>query len=602
MLWDTVLSWLTRLTVATQLQLQLQRPHFPHWQPLSTTGPVPALSLPHGVLGNLSELFGAVAREFKIPGMSLALVYAERDAPEFYNFGVRAEDGDPASEDTLYCIASNSKAFTAIALGILMDDFAQGRNVTPLPESVGKLDWTTKAVDLLPGEWKLKDEWASEKTSLIDMLSHVTGLPRHEFSYALGESIREQVERLRYLQPTYEFREKFQYNNQMYGAASYIVSKYSKQSYMSFVQDRIFKPLGMDASTYFPEIAFTSGKLAETWVNTAGPLFNETRRVPYFLEDWSEVNVGLNAGPGGVISSTKDLTHWIRTLLCDGKNPWSGEQVVPKQVLDTVTTGHSIQMVRGMFPELSPQVYGAGWERWAYAGHEMVSHAGSVPGFSSVITMLPNDGVGIIALSNGYELGSILLALTGRIIEELFDLPNLDWPGRLRNASAVDLPPQVDLDLSQEANSAMPISAFVGAYENPGYYGDLVLCSWPSEGGSDCEKVLEDYSLVDPEFEAKKATTLYAFWRRLFLSHVKLEQVDGTLFAIKADSLYVEGYGDDTSPFFVRRNPEGGAVAEFAVKDGAVTGVGAWGLAAGPRERIPGQPEESSEVWFRKIK
>ncbi|KZP01794.1 beta-lactamase/transpeptidase-like protein [Calocera viscosa TUFC12733] len=584
MLWDNALHWLVSLTSAIQLPLV-------SYVPAST-----------GVLPKVTKYFDAVAREFKIPGLSIAVVYADKAETEYYNFGLRAEEGDPSSEDTLYCIASNSKAFTAIALGILIDDFKHGRNVTALPPGV-ELDWTTKAVDLLPGEWKLKDELATAKTSLIDMLSHVTGLPRHEFSYALGESIDELVERLQYLEPTYEFREKFQYNNQMYGAASYIVSKYSKQSYMSFVDERIFKPLGMKSSTYFPDVAFSSGKLAETWLNTAGPYFNETRRVPYFLEDRSEATIGLSAGPGGVISSTKDLTHWVRTLLRGGENPSTGEQVIPKQVLDTVTTGRSIQMARGMFPELSPQVYGAGWYRWAYAGHELVQHEGSVPGFSSAIELLPNDGVGIIALSNGYELGPILLALTGRIVEELFDLPHIDWPGRLRNASAADMdsPPEVHRASSHVPLEVLPLSQFVGTYENPGYYGSLTLCTWPSKPGSACEQVLEDYALVDPDFAAKNATTLYANWRRVFVSHVKLEQVDGTFFNVQADSLYVKGYGEDTSPFFVRANPPGGAVAEFGIKDGVVTGLGAWGVAAGPRERIPGQPEESSEVWFHKI-
>jgi CubicO group peptidase (beta-lactamase class C family) len=78
---------------------------------------------------------------------------------------------------TLFYIGSASKAFTASAIGILMDDFATGRNVTPLPPGLKAFDWNTKIKDLLPEEWKLKDEWASDKANIRDILSHVSGLP-----------------------------------------------------------------------------------------------------------------------------------------------------------------------------------------------------------------------------------------------------------------------------------------------------------------------------------------------------------------------------------------------------------------------------------------
>ncbi|EJU03475.1 beta-lactamase/transpeptidase-like protein [Dacryopinax primogenitus] len=585
MLWKIYLLSLTALVGASQLPL-----------------PGDTCTLrDHSVLPQLSKYINSLAKQFKIPGLSLAVVYADDDEPEYFNLGVRSEEGESSSEDTLYCIASNSKAFTATALGILIDDFEHGRNVTALPGGV-EFGWKTKLADLLPDEWALKDQWASEKTNLIDMLSHVTGLPRHEFSYAPGETLQEMVETLRYLEPTFEFRERFQYNNMMYCTASYIIQKYSGQSHMSFVAERLFKPLGMNSSTFFPEVAFNSGMLAESWLDTAGPGFNETRRVPYFLPEWTEAVVALNAGPGGVISSARDLTHWVRTLLNEGTNPFTREQVIPKSVLDTVTVGHSMEAGKGMFPELSPTVYGGGWERWSYAGHEMIQHGGSVPGFSSAITLLPGDGVGILALSNGDGMGFILLALTARIMEELFSLPHIDWAGRFRNATADEEPHASEPVTGPSASETLaPISQFAGTYARPGYYGNLTLCAWPSDPTSACNAVLSDYALADPDFVSQNKTTLYAFWGRVFVSHVKLSQLSNTTFSLQADSLYVSGCGKDTSPFYVRRNPQGGALAEFGFRDSKVSGFGAWGLSAGPRERVPGQPETSSEAWFDKV-
>jgi CubicO group peptidase (beta-lactamase class C family) len=75
-------------------------------------------------------------------------------------------------------IGSGSKSFTATALGLLMEDFATGRNVTALPRGVPSFTWQTAIKDLLPGEWKLEDQWASDKANVHDILSHVSGLPR----------------------------------------------------------------------------------------------------------------------------------------------------------------------------------------------------------------------------------------------------------------------------------------------------------------------------------------------------------------------------------------------------------------------------------------
>jgi hypothetical protein len=122
-----------------------------------------------------------------------------------------------------------SKAFTATAFGLIMDDFANGRNVTPLPGDLQELTWTTKIADLLPGDWKLMDPWASEAVGVRDALSHVSGLPRsvcmyhgncmlrilsrHDLSYARGESAIDLIHRMQYLRPAFELREKWHYTN-----------------------------------------------------------------------------------------------------------------------------------------------------------------------------------------------------------------------------------------------------------------------------------------------------------------------------------------------------------------------------------------------------
>ena len=94
-----------------------------------------------------------------------------------------------------------------------MDDFANGRNLTALPNSLSTLDWDTKLVDLLPGEWKLMDEWAERKAKLKDIFSHTSGLPRHDYAYSREDTATTVLARLDQLRPAFELRERYSYNN-----------------------------------------------------------------------------------------------------------------------------------------------------------------------------------------------------------------------------------------------------------------------------------------------------------------------------------------------------------------------------------------------------
>lgn len=115
-------------------------------------------------------------------------------------------------------------------MGILIDDYTFGRNSTPLPSSLSKLTWTSKLKDILPNEWELQDSIASDNANLHDILSHVTGLPRlvalsirksneltsffrHDTSYSANDTAADIVKRMKYLRPSMEFREGWQYNN-----------------------------------------------------------------------------------------------------------------------------------------------------------------------------------------------------------------------------------------------------------------------------------------------------------------------------------------------------------------------------------------------------
>ncbi|KAH0826362.1 beta-lactamase/transpeptidase-like protein [Lanmaoa asiatica] len=200
-------------------------------------------------------------------------------------------------------MASVSKAFCATALGLLIDDFANGNNVTALPSGLTELTWHTRLRDLLP-DWQLMDEWASERANLRDILSHVSGLPRWGLLSRRtmllmdpGTPHRAVVARLKYQRPAFELREQWSYNNIMYMVAAQVIATYSGRPYTSFVEERIFTPLGMTSTTFSPAKAEASGKFTQGWTK-------EGRRVP---ECFTEEVAFMMAGPGGIISNAVDM-------------------------------------------------------------------------------------------------------------------------------------------------------------------------------------------------------------------------------------------------------------------------------------------------------
>lgn len=311
-----------------------------------------------------------------------------------------------------------------------------------------------------------------------------------------------------------------------------------------------------------------------------------------------------------------------------GVGPHSGEQLISRDVLDTVMMGRTVEDGAAAYPELSPLVYGAGFERWSYQGHEIVQHGGGARGISTMLMLLPNDGVGIVALCNGNNQHPALLSLMFRIIEDSYSLKRVDWIARWTGEEALRLNmilskplahptgPQPEVLPQSElvppfASQIVPLSALAGTYANPGYDGPLTFCSYPSAAETPCAAVLDDFALVDPDFEAEKHRALYARWPRFVATHLKLlrreNSPNGLLFDLDTLLFYPEGSGADRSPFYYRNLPgtdrPGGSLAEFGTEGlgGEVRGLGVWGFAAGPRERVPGSPEGSSEVWFTRV-
>ncbi|MBM4187836.1 MAG: serine hydrolase [Gemmatimonadetes bacterium] len=353
----------------------------------------------------LDRYVESAMKTWRVPGLGLAVV---RNDTVIYarGYGVR-EVGkpEPVSERTIFAIGSSSKAFTAAAVAMLVDEKKVALDANP-----GLY---------LPG-FQLYDPYATREITVRDLLSHRSGLARGELAwYGSGFDRDEIIRRVRHLPPTWSFRSRFGYQNIMYIAAGQVVAKVSGQSWDDFVRERIFQPLGMSASS--TSIGGLAGQS-----NLASPhaMVNDTVRTVA----WRNID---NAGPAGSINAPViDMAQWIRLQL--GRGNYGGKQLISSRMVDEM---HQAQIVirtdsadRANNPDSHLQAYGLGWFLEDYRGRLVVHHGGNVDGFTALVGMMPEERIGVVLLSNQNGTG-LPTALLRRVFDLHLGAPMKDWAG-----------------------------------------------------------------------------------------------------------------------------------------------------------------------------
>ncbi|KAK0470762.1 beta-lactamase/transpeptidase-like protein, partial [Armillaria novae-zelandiae] len=288
----------------------------------------------------IDDFIEAILADWKSPGGLGVAVVKQDDAGgwqiEKKGYGYATLSGSKVSEDTLFCIGSNSKLFNVLATGLLISNNSLAPGVS----------WDSKIADLIP-EWELRDPVASARSTIVDLMSHRTGLPRDDLMYAWTDDIYSLLARFKSLRPSTEFRDKWQYNNNMYTLLSYLPTVLLQIPYTRYVKEHIFDPLGLGSTTFFGKVATESGDLAEgisrDHVNRTEDLFGQgvLRSMPYWIPV-DENDGSLLSGAGGVIMSVKDAATWLQTLLLKGRNPLTDETVIPSEVIEKVATGVNV--------------------------------------------------------------------------------------------------------------------------------------------------------------------------------------------------------------------------------------------------------------------
>ena len=361
---------------------------------------------PSASLDELDALVSEVMAEWQILGLALAVVRMD-EPPLPRCWGLRdIETGAPVGHDTLFPICSVTKSFTATGLALLVDE--------------GKLNWDTPVREILP-EFRLYDPVASEQATLRDLLTHRTGVPRHDWVHMGGHLDNAgMLAALRHLEPSKPFRSAYQYQNLMYLVAGIVLERISGQRWEDFIRDRILLPLGMERATTSLE------EMVEGHSDYAAPhavLDGVQRRIPVRP---------INTRPGGgVCASIADMAAYLRFHL----DPVAGRgslRLSPGAVAEF--TSPQSYVGRSDFAEVGQVHYGFGFELVSYRGARRVSHGGGWSGYNCDLRLLPDHGSGAMVLTNGHDSGCA--ALTNSVLDRLLGLEPLPWLERLTRPRA----------------------------------------------------------------------------------------------------------------------------------------------------------------------
>ena len=424
---------------------------------LAVLAPAPEATAQEGLTG-LDDEIRAMVEEWGIPGLSVAVVQDD-EVTYARGFGVKTVGSmDPVDEHTIFAVGSTSKAFTAAAMAMLVDE--------------GKVAWDDPVADRLP-TFQLSDPYITRDLRVRDLMSHNSGLLRGDrIWYATGRS-REEVLRLARHQPiTYRLRSTFQYNNIMWIAAGEVIEEVSGMSWDDFVATRIFQPLGMTRSTTLMEPLKRLDNVATPHMETPE---GELKAIPYRDID--------NAGPAGSInSSAMQMAQWARLQLGGGE--YGGERLISEEAVQEMHTGQMIMRNEGtwavVFPESDFLTYGLGWFLSDYRDLKMVSHGGNIDGMTAFVALIPERDYGIVMLINLNGANAFSSALTHRIIDRLEGGEQLAWSEKMLTMwaglqeRARARTKEVEESRIEGTSPTLAAAAYAGTYDND-MYGEITV-------------------------------------------------------------------------------------------------------------------------------
>lgn len=387
---------------------------------------------------------------WKIPGLAIAIV-KDKKVIMAKGYGSRTlSQQEKVDENTLFMIGSNTKAFTGHLMAMLQDE--------------KKCSLNDKVINWLPN-FKMKDTWVNRELNLTDILCHRIGMEtfQGDFMYWTSDLSGDEVlHKFGRLTPMYEFRSKWGYTNAAYLLAGECIQKISHKTWEENLKDRFFEPLEMKRT-----LALSSQ--IEIQNNVASPytLISDTlKRIPFSTAD------NLYSA-GSIASSAKDMSHWLLCQLDSGK--YRGKTVIPFPVIEETRKPRAI-VGKSIHPfnRSHYRLYGLGWFITDYEGREIISHTGGVNGFLSSVTLIPEENLGIVILTNT-DHNYLFEALKWELIDAYLHLPYRnysDWNNKQAKANAEKVQASIKAykdTIAQHHQAPIDISNFAGKYTNTAY-------------------------------------------------------------------------------------------------------------------------------------
>ena len=421
-------------------------------------------------LDDLLAHVDAIRRERGVPGIGLALIVEGRIVVQTGQ-GVRClGKPEPVDDRTLFCIASNTKAFTAASLALLVDE--------------GKIAWDDRVTQHLP-HFQMYDPYVTREITIRDLLTHRSGLGLGQgdlLTFPPTEFTREEIVfKQRFLKPKTSFRNQYAYDNLLYIVASEVVPAVTGQTWESFVRERIFGPVGMTRTCTSVSECAADATFATSHVRADGGRSPRIWPVDFVH--------GENSNPaGGIYSNAGDMARWALTQLRAGQLPGDGptgrlfstrqsaEMWSPQTILPP--SDDSLPSLNAL-PNSHFSCYGLGWRLCDYAGCKVAWHSGCVLGMVSRVTLVPERGVGVVLLTN-LEDDEPLQSITVTILDHLLGLTPTDWPPVFRAAREREI---VVAAVAEAANAAarvttstpsLPLTAYAGPYRDD-WMGDATI-------------------------------------------------------------------------------------------------------------------------------
>lgn len=414
-------------------------------QPSVVVAPPPTSS---SNLDGLDQFITSVMSEWKVPGLAIAVV---KDGQVILSQGYGYRDVEkklPVTPKTLFAIGSITKSFTVSVLGMLADE--------------GKLDWDKPVRTYLP-DFQLHDPVATEHMTPRDLVTHRSGLPRHDgLWYNSGLTRMEMYQRLRYLEPSKDFRNTWQYNNLMFMTAGILADHLANMKWEDIVRQRIFQPLGMTASNFSVNDSQKADDFALPYRNVK----DEVKQVPFRNID--------EVGPAGSINSNvEEMIRYVQFHINKGKQ--GDTQLLSEGNAEQMQTPQMVMPGTIQYDELGHASYGMGFVVSSYRGHKLVEHGGGIDGFISLLSFMPRKKIGMIVLTNLSGNNPVNAIITRNVYDRLLGLDQVDWIGRIKEqqekakkaeeeAKKKGYTPRKDGTLPSHA-----LADYAGNYEHPAY-------------------------------------------------------------------------------------------------------------------------------------